>query len=151
MSETRALPILCGGLSRKTSASRPLQAVRWDSTFLLTSNPINLKLQWAPYRAHTRFWSVRARRIAIEQAAVVSARYAAANLYRRDKSAISWRATRATYSSAAFPEQLPATSNPLASGEGASPALPSTRRENRYGGDTPSVPACFRSAGSYPH
>src|ERR1700716_761492 len=62
MSETRALPILCGGLSRKTSASRPLQAVRWDSTFLLTSNPINLELQWAPNRAHTRFWSVRASR-----------------------------------------------------------------------------------------
>src|SRR5882762_3499504 len=60
MSETRAPPILCGGLSRKTSASRPLQAVRWDSTFLLASNPINLELQWAPDRVQTRFWSVRA-------------------------------------------------------------------------------------------
>src|SRR5712664_1090860 len=62
MSETRAPPILCGGLSRKTSASRPLQAVRWDSTFLLTSNPINLELQWAPDRVQTRFRSVRASR-----------------------------------------------------------------------------------------
>src|SRR6266403_717047 len=148
MSETRALPILCGGLSRKTSASRPLQAVRWDSTFLLTSNPINLELQWAPNWAHTQFWSVRASRGLLLSKQLrflpgIPLQTLIVEINPQFLGAQRAQLILRQHSQDSFPQ------HPIRSRR--APALLSTRREIRCDDDRPSVPTCFRSAGFYPH